>query len=144
LSSQDPKAEAVLLALDGQAGTVATADDNLVLVRLEKPANVGATVYEDVAVKLMRSPDGVFEFSVSGSSRDAAPLSFQIKDLRASSEGVRFVLASIEPRLRFTPASGPAGAEIEAYTGPFLSKVPAMLRAFAPETVGLLSLTAVA
>jgi hypothetical protein len=54
-------------------------------------------------------------------------------------EGARFALTSGEPRLRFAPSTG--RVEVEVYTAPFLVGVPAILRAFAPQLVGLVSVT---
>jgi hypothetical protein len=41
--------------------------------------------------------------------------------------------------LRFAPSIG--RVEVEVYTAPFLIGVPAILRAFAPQLVGLVSVT---
>lgn len=141
LKQKRPEVAAAVESVDGQTATLVTANDDLVELRLDQAVALDGG-YENVALRLMRGADGLFQFSISGSAKsEGAPaLKRDVEGLSVTREGARFVLASGEPRLRFAPGAGTV--EIEAYTAPFLTQVPAMLRAFAPEMVGLFSVTA--
>jgi hypothetical protein len=136
-----PEVAAAVESLDGQTATMVTANDDAVELRLDQAVALGAAGYENVAVRLTRGAGGLFRFSISGDAKgEGAPvLAHEVDGLSVKREGSRFVLASGEPFLRFAPGAGKV--EIEAYTAPFLTQVPAMLRAFAPEMVGLFSVT---
>jgi hypothetical protein len=88
-------------------------------------------------VRLVRAENGLFTLSVSGAG--TPPLLFEVSDLMVSRQGDKFVLASGGPRVRFSPGAGTVN--IEAYTAPFLTDAPAMVKAFAPNIVGLFSVT---
>lgn len=140
IRSKKPEVAAAVESIDGQTATMVAANDDVVELRLDHPVTLGAGGYENVTVRLERGDDGLFAFSVSGdaTTEGTAPLQHVIEGLSVEREGERFVLSSGEPRLRFAPRAG--AVQIEAYTAPFLTEVPAMMRAFAPEMVGLFSI----
>lgn len=143
VASKRPEVAAAVESINRQTATLLTANDDVVELRLDHPVTLGATgEYENVVVLLERGANQLFSFSVSGSARveSAPPLAHAVAGLTVQREGAHFVLASGEPRLRFAP--GGTRVEIEVYTAPFLVGVPAILRAFAPPLVGLVSLTA--
>ncbi|HEY2911992.1 MAG TPA: hypothetical protein VGK21_01410 [Candidatus Angelobacter sp.] len=144
VASKRPEVAAAVESLNGQTAMLMTANDDVVELRLDHPVTLGAAgEYENVVVLLKRGPDQLFNFSVSSSARvdnSAPPLAYTVTGLSVQREGARFVLTSGEPRLRFAPGS--TRVEIEVYTAPFLVGVPAILRAFAPSLVSLVSLTA--
>jgi hypothetical protein len=150
VASGAPEAALAMKAIDEQAATVVTADDNEVAIRLDErvslPSDGGnpAAIYDDITVTLKRGGDGLFEFSIAGKAEgeEAQPLSLSYAGLSAEPASKGFRLVAEEPRLRITPAAEGV-AQIEAYTAPFMEEVPAMMRAFAPNMVGLISLTVV-
>jgi hypothetical protein len=139
VASKRPEVAAAVEALNGQHATMVTANDDVVELRLDGPVTIG-TGYEGVTVRLVRAENGLFALSVSGAG--TPPLLFEVADLMVSREGDKFVLASGGPRVRFTPGAGTVN--IEAYTAPFLTDAPAMVKAFAPNIVGLFSVTVAA
>ena len=142
VASKRPEVAAAVESIDGQTATLVSANDDTVELRLDQAVTLGSGgSHQNVAVRVMRGADGLFSFSVAGlaQSEGTPPLMYEASGLSVVREGERFVLADGEPRLRFAPRAG--SVEIEAYTAPFLSQVPAMLRAFAPEIVGLFSVT---
>ncbi|HWZ45128.1 MAG TPA: hypothetical protein VNW97_16755 [Candidatus Saccharimonadales bacterium] len=142
VASKRPEVAAAVESIDGQTATLVSASDDTVELRLEQAVTLGSGgSYENVAIRVLRGADGLFLFSVAGSAQaeGTPPLMYEATGLSVAREGERFVLTSGEPRLRFGPRAG--SVEIEAYTGPFLSQAPTMLRAFAPEIVGLFSVT---
>jgi hypothetical protein len=142
VASKRPEVAAALENLNGQTATLMTANDDLVELRLDHPVTLGdAGDYENVVVLLERGADRLFSFSVSGNAKSEGmpPLAHAVAGLSVQQEGARFVLTSGEPRLRFAPSTG--RVEVEVYTAPFLTGVPAILRAFAPQLVGLVSVT---
>jgi hypothetical protein len=150
VGSNAPEAASAMKAIDGLTATVITANDDEVAIRLDAPVSLPAqgsmpaANYADITVTLKRGGDGLFEFSIRGTaeSKESQPLSFSYAGLSAEPASKGFRLVAGEPRLRITPAAEGI-AQIEAYTAPFLEKVPAMMRAFAPNMVGLISLTVV-
>ncbi len=150
VQSNAPDVAAALQVIDQQTATLATVNDDLVEVRLDKNVTIPArdkqpeVIYQNVTIKLERKSSGLFDFSVSGTPTDkAAPaLAYQDPDLSARQEGGKFVLsAGTEPHLRISPGAGPTGtASIEAFTAPYLSQVPEKLRSFAPQSTDLVSL----
>lgn len=142
VASKRPEVAAAVESLNGQTATLMTANDDVVELRLDYPVILGAAgEYENVVVLLERGADRLFNFSVSGNAKaqGTPPLAHAAAGLSVQREGARFVLTSGEPRLRFAPGTG--RVEIEVYTAPFLAGVPAILRAFAPQLVGLVSVT---
>ena len=142
VTSKRPEVAAAVESLNGQTAILMTANDDVVELRLDYPVTLGAAgEYENVVVLLERGADGLFNFSVSGKAKAEGipPLAHAVAGLSVQREGARFVLTSGEPRLRFAPGTG--RVEIEVYTAPFLAGVPAILRAFAPQLVGLVSVT---
>ena len=142
LVSKQPQVAAAVGSIDGQTATLVSANDEVVELQLDKAVTLGDGVsYENVAVRLVRGADGLFSFSVSGAAKPdgTPPLKQEFAGLNATREGAFFVLSSGGPRLRFAPTT--ESVKIEAYTAPFLADVPAMLRGFAPEMVGLFSVT---
>ncbi|MBZ5522157.1 MAG: hypothetical protein LAP21_07940 [Acidobacteriia bacterium] len=139
--SKRPEVAAAVESIDGQNATMVSANNDMVELRLDRAVTLGKGDYENVTVRLARGADGLFSFSVSGSAKTEGtpPLMHEIAGLSVVREGGRYVLSSGEPRLRFAPGAG--SVAIEAYTAPFLADVPAMMRAFAPEMVGLFSVT---
>jgi hypothetical protein len=143
VASKRPEVAAVVESINGQTATVMTASDDVVELCLDHPLTLGPVgEYENVIVLLERGPDQLFKFSVSGIAKaeGTPPLAHAVAGLSVQREGAHFVLTSGEPRLRFAP--GITRVEIEVYTAPFLAGVPSILRAFAPQLVGLVSLTA--
>jgi hypothetical protein len=134
-ASKRPEAAAALEVLNGQVATIVTANDDVIELRLDGP--VAAPSGENLAVRLAREASGLFHLSISGAG--TPPFLEALADLTVSREDERYVLASGEYKLRLTPR--PGTVNIEAYTAPFLAQVPAILRAFAPDIVGLLSVT---
>jgi hypothetical protein len=142
VASKRPEVAAAVENLNGQTAMLTTANDDVVELRLDHPVTLGtAGEYENVVVLLERGADRLFNFSVSGNAKAEGmpPLAHSVAGLSVQREGARFVLTSGEPRLRFAPGTG--RVEIEVYTAPFLTEVPAILRAFAPQLVGLVSVT---
>jgi hypothetical protein len=139
VGSSAPEAAAAMNALDGKYATVLTATDDVVAIRLEDPVTLPTVSYDEITVTLKRDGE-LFEFSIAGSGKD--PLAFAYTGLIAEPASKGFRLVAGEPRLRITPATEGV-AQIEAYTAPFMEKVPAMMRAFAPKMVGLISLSVV-
>jgi len=148
VASNAPEPSAAMKGIDEQVATVITAHDDEIAIRLDErvslPVQGGnrSTDYDDITVRLKRDGDGLFEFSITGQAEGDAtpPLSFSYAGLSAEPASKGFRLMAGEPRLRIVPAAEGV-AQIEAYTAPFLEKVPAMMRAFAPNMVGLISLT---
>lgn len=142
VASKRPEVATAVESINGQTAMLMTANDDVVDLRLDHPVTLGAGgEYENVAVRLERGADRLFNFSVSGHAKaeGTPPLLHEIAGLSVMREGTLFVLTSGEPRLRFAPGTG--RLEIEAYTAPFLTQVPAMMRAFAPKMVALFSIT---
>lgn len=142
VASKRPDVAAAVENLNGQTAMLMTANDDVVELRLDHPVTLSAAVeYENVVVLLEREADRLFTFSVSGHAKaeGTPPLAHAVAGLSVQREGARFVLTSGEPRLRFAPSAG--RVEVEVYTAPFLTGVPAILRAFAPQLVGLVSVT---
>lgn len=142
VASKRPEVAAAVESINGQTATLITANDDVVELRLDHPVTLGAGgEYENVAVLLERGADRLFNFSISGNAKSEGmpPLAHAVAGLSVQREGARFVLTSGEPRLRFAPSTG--RVEVEVYTAPFLTGVPAILRAFAPQLVGLVSVT---
>ncbi|MBZ5493575.1 MAG: hypothetical protein LAO76_21875 [Acidobacteriia bacterium] len=142
VASKRPEVAAALESINGQTAMLITANDDLVELRLDHSITLGsAGEYENVGVLLERRADQLFNFSVSGSAKAEGmpPLAYSVSGLGVEREGSRFVLTSGEPRLRFAPSTG--RVEVEVFTAPFLVGVPAILRAFAPQLVGLVSVT---
>ncbi len=135
VASKDPVMARALEAIHQQAATVTVANDDLVELSLNGPISAGPG-YENVTMKLARA-NGLFGMSISGAG--TAPLQYEAKDLAASRDGEKYILASGEPQVRFTPSAGTV--EVEAYTAPFLKEASAMVKAFAPKLVGLFSAT---
>jgi hypothetical protein len=135
VASRLPDMTTALDSLHGQTATVAVANDDLVEIQLNGPVTTG-TGYENVKVRLARE-NGLFSLSISGTG--TPPLLHEVTDLGVSRDGEKFVLASGEPRVRFAPRVGTV--TVEAYTAPFLKDAPAMVKAFAPNLVGLFSVT---
>jgi hypothetical protein len=135
VASKRPDMTAALDSLHGQTATVTVANDDLVDIRLNGRVNIG-TGYDDVTVQLVRANE-LFSMSISGTG--APPLLHEVTDLMVSRDGEKFVLASGEPRVRFTPRSGTV--TVEAFTALFLKDAPAMVRMLAPNLVGLFSVT---
>jgi len=146
VASNAPEETAAIKAIDEQIATVITADDEEVAIRVDEPislpaqGSMPAANYGDIAVTLKRGGDGLFEFSIRGTAGGEEALSFSYAGLSAEPASKGFRLAAGEPRLRIVPVTEGV-AQIEAYTAPFLEKVPAMMRAFATNMVGLISLT---
>ncbi len=145
VASNAPEAAAAIKAIDEQMATVITADDEEVAIRVDEPISLPAqggmpANHDDITVTLKRGGDGLFEFSIRGTAGGEEALSFSYAGLSAEPASKGFRLAAGEPRLRIVPVTEGV-AQIEAYTAPFLEKVPAMMRAFAPNMVGLISLT---
>jgi hypothetical protein len=151
VSSQAPDVANALNAIDKQNATLSTANDDLVEIKLDQTVNLPANGdkpavgYKDVTVRLKRTAPGVFDFTVSGAptTEGAPPLAYADPGLTATQSGGSYVLSSgKEDHLQITPGSGPSAiANIEAFTGPYLSQVPQKLRGLVPKTVGLVSMT---
>lgn len=142
VASKRPEVTAAVESINGQTAMLIRANDDVVELRLDHPVTLGsAGEYENVVVLLERGADRLFNFSVSGNAKTEGlpPLTYEVAGLGVEREGTRFVLTSGEPRLRFAPSAG--RVEVEVYTAPFLVGVPAILRAFAPQLVGLVSVT---
>ena len=145
VASNASEEAAAIKAIDEQMATVITADDEEVAIRVDEPISLPAqggmpANHDDITVTLKRGGDGLFEFSIRGTAGGEEALSFSYAGLSAEPASKGFRLAAGEPRLRIVPVTEGV-AQIEAYTAPFLEKVPAMMRAFAPNMVGLISLT---
>jgi hypothetical protein len=136
VASKRPEVAVAVESLSGQSATMVTANDDIVELKLDGPVTIGSG-YEGVSVRLVRAENGLFTLSVSGAG--TPPLLFEVTDLMVSRQGDKFVLASGGPRVRFSPGAGTVN--IEAYTAPFLTDAPAMVKAFAPNIVGLFSVT---
>ena len=139
VGSKRPDVALAVESLSGQFATMVTANDDVVELKLDGAVTIGSG-YEGVTVRLARAESGLFTLSVSGAG--TPPLLFEVADLMVSREGDKFVLTSGGPRVRFTPGAGTVN--IEAYTAPFLTDAPAMVKAFAPNIVGLFSVTVAA
>ena len=142
VASKRPEVAAAVESINGKTAMLMTANDDVVELRLDHPVTLGAAAeYENVVVLLERGADQLFNFSVSGNAKTEGmpPLAHAVAGLGVEREGSRFVLTSGEPLLRFAPSAG--RVEVEVYTAPFLVGVPAILRAFAPQLVGLVSVT---
>ena len=146
-----PEVAGAMQTINGQTAVLITANDDLVELRFDNTFNLPATAErpalscENVVARLRRSDQGVFEFSTSATNLDpqAPPLSYLVSGLTAVSEMSMIIFSSGgEPRMRSTPSSGSGIAvSLEAFTAPYLSDVPALLRSFAPGTMGLVSVT---
>jgi hypothetical protein len=135
VASKAPGMARALEAVHQQAAIVAVANDDLVEINLNGPVNIGPG-YENVTMKLARA-NGLFSMSISGAG--TTPLLYAANDLVASRDGGKYILASGEPQVSFTPGAGVVN--VEAYTAPFLKEASAMVKAFAPKLVGLFSAT---
>lgn len=151
LASKVPAVGSAMRAIDKQIATVAIATDDKVAILVDQSVtlpgtgNNPAVTYDSVTLTLTRTAEGLFDFGISAttSAQGVAPLSYMEAGLTARPEGGAYVFSDgAEPHLKITPASGPSGAAIiEAFTAPYLKDQPGPIRAFAPSTVGLISLT---
>ena len=138
VAAKRPEVAAALEALDGRSVVVIAVDD-VVELQLDGPIPIGVGC-DNVIVRFSRSTNGLFGLSVSGAG--LPPLIHQVTELTVSREGEAFVLAEGEPRVKVTRGDGTV--HLELYTAPFLTHVSAMVRMFAPNTVGLFRLTVTA
>lgn len=116
-----------LNALDTQTGTVTTANDTLVEIKLDKTVTIKALgsesslAFKEVTLQLLRTAPGVFDFIVSGTpaTPNTPPLTMKREGLAATKVGGKFVLSKKgEPDLEFTPASGtPLMTKLEGTQG---------------------------
>jgi hypothetical protein len=152
LASKVPAVGSALAAIDKQIATVKTASEDTVTIVLDQSITLPAAgsnpsvTYDAVTLSLSQSPQGLFDFGISATTNSpgAPPLAYLEAGMTARREsGGAYTLSDgTEPHLRITPASGPSGAaHIEAYTAPYLKGQSATVRAFAPASVGLVSLT---
>src|SRR5258708_34687276 len=128
-----------------QVSRVKTAGDEEVAMRVDEPIRLSAqgsmpANHDDITVTLKRGGDGLFEFSIRGTAGGEEALSFSYAGLSAEPASKGFRLAAGEPRLRIVPVTE-GGATIEAVTARLLEQVTAMMRAFAPNMVGVITLT---
>jgi len=129
VQSLAPDVAASLQVIDKQTATLATVNDDLVEIKLDKDVTIPArdqqpeVTYKDVTIKLTRTSAGTFDFSVSGTaSNPAAPaLAYTEQGLSARQDGGKFILSmGTDPHFRITPGGGPGGTvSIEAFAGAY-------------------------
>ncbi|HEY2389831.1 MAG TPA: DUF4157 domain-containing protein [Candidatus Angelobacter sp.] len=151
VSSNAPEVAGALNAIDQQNATLSIATDDLVEIKLDQTVNLPASDgkpavgYKDVTVSLKRTAPGIFDFAVAGTptTEGATSLAYRDTGLTATQSGGSYILSSgKEDHLRITPGAGPSAvASIEAFTGPYLSQMPAAARGLAPKVLDLVSMT---
>ncbi|SFA78317.1 protein of unknown function [Poseidonocella pacifica] len=143
--SQAPEVAGALSAVSDKRATVVTADASTVEIRFAAPATLpgsggqAATTIRDLTLRLARTDAGTFDFEISGQIGEDARTLHVERGLSVEARDGAFVLSEgSSPHLRLTPAGSATGqAQIEAFTAPYLAGQPALVRSFAPETVGL-------
>ncbi len=151
IAAAAPAVAGAMENINGQTAVVVTANDDLVEVRFDNPislpANGGrpAISCKDAWARLRRTGEGVFEFSTAATNPDpqGPSLSYLVAGLTAVSEMSMIIFsANGEPKLRSTPSSGAGVAvNVEAFSAPYLSYVPAFLRSIVPGSMSLISVT---
>lgn len=149
LQSEDAETAATIEAIQDHVAEVTTVNDDLFLATMAQSVQLPARDQEpartirNVEIRLARTSDGVFDFTITGlgqSSSERISL-YSLVGMTAERRDGSVVLSSEGvPQLGTTATEG-GGVAVQAYTAPYLSRIPELARDLAPERLNLISMT---